>query len=237
MSTSIAITKLNFAGQQIARFRSTLAYEILTRMPLVVWLALCAGATMRRLLADFSAAPALGFAETVKLLAGIGGFGFILLMAGALCLRLRPTARASGLRPRLTAIAGTFSITALGLLPRADLSPTGAMVSFLMICAGYALACYALWHLGRSLSMMAEARRLVMTGPYALTRHPLYTGEALASLGLLVQYLSPTAVVLWTAHIVLQLCRMRYEEGLLRRAFPEYGGYAGRVARLIPGLY
>lgn len=237
MSTSIVVTKLKFADKQIERFRSTLAYDILTRIPLVLWLAICASVTMRRLMAECSAAPALDFAETVKLLAGIGGFGFILVMAGALCLRLRPTVRASGLLPRLTAIAGTFSITALGLLPRADLSPTAAVGSFLMICAGYALACYALWHLGRSLSMMAEARRLVMTGPYALTRHPLYTGEALASLGLLIQYLSPTAVVLWTAHIALQLCRMHYEEGLLRRAFTEYGGYAGRVARLIPGIY
>ena len=237
MSTSIVVTKLKFADKQIERFRATLAYDILTRIPLVLWLAMCAGVTMRRLMAECSAAPALDFAETVKLLAGIGGFGFILVMAGALCLRLRPIARASGLRPRLTAIAGTFSITALGLLPRADLSPTAAVGSLLMICAGYALACYALWHLGRSLSLMAEARRLVMTGPYALTRHPLYTGEALASLGLLVQYLSPTAVVLWTAHISLQLCRMHYEEGLLRRAFTEYGGYAGRVARLIPGIY
>jgi protein-S-isoprenylcysteine O-methyltransferase Ste14 len=206
-------------------------------MPLVLWFALCGGVTIGRLIVEFKGAPAFGFAEALKALAGIGALSFILLMAGALCLRIRPIARAAGLLPRVTAVAGTFSITGLGLLPRADISPAAAGASFLMICAGYALACYALRHLGRSLSMMAEARRLVMTGPYALTRHPLYTGEALASLGLLLQYLSPVAVVLWVVHVLLQLCRMHYEEGLLRHAFPEYRGYAGRVARLIPGIY
>jgi protein-S-isoprenylcysteine O-methyltransferase Ste14 len=189
------------------------------------------------LIAVFTGEPGFGVAEVLKALAGIAGLGFILLLAGALCLRIRPTARAAGLLPRAVAVSGTFSITALGLLPHADISPAVAGASFLLLCTGYALSCYALRHLGRSLSIMAEARRLVTTGPYAVTRHPLYTGEALASLGLLVQYLSPIAVVLWVVHISLQLCRMHYEEGLLRNAFPEYSGYAGRVARLIPGIY
>jgi protein-S-isoprenylcysteine O-methyltransferase Ste14 len=237
MNGSVIGIKPDVADTRIERFRSTLAYDMIVRMPLILWFAICAVTTIHRLATEFTGAPAFGFAEALRALAGINGLAFILLMAGALCLRIRPTARAAGLLPRVAAVAGTFSITALGLLPRADISPAAAGASFLMICGGYALACYALRHLGRSLSMMAEARRLVITGPYALSRHPLYTGEALASLGLLIQYLSPIAVVLWVAHISLQLCRMHYEEGLLRQVFPEYGGYAGRVARLIPGIY
>jgi protein-S-isoprenylcysteine O-methyltransferase Ste14 len=30
---------------------------------------------------------------------------------------------------------------------------------------------------------------------------------------------------------------MRYEEQVLRQTFPEYGDYAKRVARLLPGFY
>jgi protein-S-isoprenylcysteine O-methyltransferase Ste14 len=235
--TGLEMCEVDIFQIVINKFRSTLAYDILARVPLVLWFAICAGVIISRLIVEFTSAPVFGFAEALKALAGISAFSFILLMAGALCLRIRPIARAAGLFPRLAAVAGTFSITALGILPRAEISTAAAGASFLLICAGYALACYALRHLGRSLSMMAEARRLVITGPYALTRHPLYTGEALASLGLLVQYLSPMAVVLWVAHISLQLCRMHYEEGLLRHAFPEYRGYAGRVSRLIPGIY
>ena len=218
-------------------FRSSHAYDMLARLPLVLYFALCGVGAARRIVTDISTVPAFGLTETLKLLAGLAGFGFILLMAGALCLRLPPLTRAAGFRPRVIAMAGTFSITGMALLPGADLTPGTAVGSFLLICGGYAFACFALRHLGRSLSMMAEARRLVMTGPYARIRHPLYIGEALASLGLLIQYISPWAVLLWVIHICLQWCRMHYEEGVLREAFPEYSGYADRVARLIPGVY
>lgn len=229
--------KRDFGDTRFEQFRSSRAYDMLARLPLVLWLALCGVGSARRIVTDVSAAPMFGMAETLKLLAGLAGLGFVLLLAGALCLRRRPLARAAGLRPRVIAMAGTFSITGMALLPRADLAPGAAMVSFLLICTGYAFACFALRHLGRSLSIMAEARRLVTTGPYARIRHPLYAGEALASLGLLIQYLSPLAVVLWIVHLSLQWRRMRYEEGVLGEAFPEYGGYADRVARLIPGVF
>jgi protein-S-isoprenylcysteine O-methyltransferase Ste14 len=237
MHNSYIITTSGFGGTQFERFSSSRAYDMLARLPLVLWFALCGVGAARGMITDFNASPMFGMAETLKLLAGLAGLGFILLVAGALCLRLRPVARAAGLRPRVIAMAGTFSITGMALLPRANLTPGAAMVSFLLICAGYAFACFALRHLGRSLSIMAEARRLVTTGPYAFIRHPLYAGEALASLGLLIQYLSPLAVLLWAVHLSLQWRRMRYEEGVLGRAFPEYSGYANRVARLIPGVY
>jgi protein-S-isoprenylcysteine O-methyltransferase Ste14 len=237
MSDFVAGMRRGFTSSRVERFRSTFAYDLLARIPLITWFAVCGVATLRNIINDFAAAPTFNTAETLKLLAGIAGLGFILLVTGALCLRMRPTARAAGLRPRIIAIAGTFSITALALLPRSDLTPGAALVSFVMICAGYAFACYALRHLGRSLSIMAEARRLVTTGPYAFIRHPLYAGEALASLGLLIQYLSPMAVLLWIIHISLQYRRLRYEENVLSQAFPGYGAYAGRVARLIPGVY
>jgi len=37
--------------------------------------------------------------------------------------------------------------------------------------------------------MMAEARRLVTSGPYRLVRHPLYLAEELAVVGIFVQSL------------------------------------------------
>jgi protein-S-isoprenylcysteine O-methyltransferase Ste14 len=237
MSSFCAGIKSGFGSTRFEQFRSSRAYDMLARLPLVLWLALCGVGAASRMITDVNAASVFSVAEALKLLAGLAGLGFILLMVGALCLRLPPVTRAAGLRPRVIAMAGTFSITGMVLLPRANLAPGSAMVSFLLICAGYAFACFALRHLGRSLSVMAEARRLVTTGPYAHIRHPLYTGEALASLGLLIQYLSPLAVLLWVIHISLQWRRMRYEEGVLGDAFPEYSGYADRVARLIPGVY
>jgi protein-S-isoprenylcysteine O-methyltransferase Ste14 len=229
--------RYGFGSTLLEQFSSSRAYDMLARLPLVLWFALCGVGTARGMITDVNAAPMFGMAETLKLLAGLAGLGFILLVVGALCLRLPPLTQAAGLRPRVIAMAGTFSITGMALLPRANLTSGSAIVSFLLICTGYAFACFALRHLGRSLSIMAEARRLVTTGPYAHIRHPLYAGEALASLGLLIQYLSPLAVLLWIIHLSLQWRRMRYEEGVLGEAFPEYSGYADCVARLIPGVY
>jgi protein-S-isoprenylcysteine O-methyltransferase Ste14 len=192
---------------------------------------------VHHLLADLDAAQGFGITVVLQVLSRMAALGFVLCLIGALCLRLRPVARAAGLLPRLAAVGGTFSITALALLPRFDMPPAVAGTSLMLMLLGYGLACYALGHLGRSLSIMAEARRLVTSGPYALVRHPLYAAEAVASLGVLLQFLSPAAVVLWAVHIALQCCRMRYEEQILQLTFPEYEGYARRVARLVPGVY
>jgi protein-S-isoprenylcysteine O-methyltransferase Ste14 len=56
-------------------------------------------------------------------------------------------------------------------------------------------ALYVVIELGRSFSVMPEARRLVTNGPYSVIRHPVYLGEAVALAGVTSQYLSPWAPV------------------------------------------
>jgi protein-S-isoprenylcysteine O-methyltransferase Ste14 len=41
--------------------------------------------------------------------------------------------------------------------------------------------------LGRSISILPQARQLVTSGPYAFVRHPLYLGEMTAMLGIAMQ--------------------------------------------------
>ena len=95
----------------------------------------------------------------------------------------------------------------------------------------------ALAHLGRSFSLMAEARRLVTTGPYSIVRHPLYLFEEIASLGILLQFFSVYTALIFVLHILIQLQRMKNEETVLEKAFPEYQLYKARTARVIPKLY
>ena len=84
---------------------------------------------------------------------------------------------------------------------------------------------------------MPEARRLVTSGLYGVMRHPLYLAEELATLGILLQFLSVWALLLCAAHIAFQLRRMHNEEMLLAQAFTEYEAYRTRTARLLPGVY
>lgn len=221
----------------LEKFRGSLAYDALTRFPLIAWFALCGWMMGGGLLAEMSAASALEPALMLTLAAKLSAIVFVLLVVLALTLRRPAVARASGLFPRIAAVGGTFSITGLALFQPVPQSLPVTVASLLFMCAGYVLACYSIMHLGRSLSMMAEARKLVMSGPYGVVRHPLYAAEAIASFGLLLQYLSLPAISLWVAHIGLQMCRMRYEEQILRENFQEYGDYALRVPRLLPGLH
>jgi protein-S-isoprenylcysteine O-methyltransferase Ste14 len=122
-------------------------------------------------------------------------------------------------------------------LPTRDLSVSMHVTSTLLILTGVGFSIYAVLKLGRSLSMLPEARRLVTSGPYSIIRHPLYVSEGVALFGLTLQYLSPWAVALFVLQCMFQFARMHNEEVVLSRAFPEYREYAARTARLVPGLY
>jgi protein-S-isoprenylcysteine O-methyltransferase Ste14 len=128
---------------------------------------------------------------------------------------------------------------ALGLvkLPAVTLPVWAMAVSAGLSLGGTVAATYVLFRLGRSFSIMPEARALVTTGPYRHIRHPLYLADFVASLGVMLQFAQPWAAALTAANLALQLWRMRYEERVLSRAFPDYAAYAARTWRLVPGLY
>ena len=117
------------------------------------------------------------------------------------------------------------------------MSWTTEVSSTALILGGMTFAIYGLLWLGRSISIMSEARKLVIGGPYAIVRHPLYLGEQLAVIGVALQYMSPVALALLALQFSFQIYRMGFEEQVLSDTFPEYADYKARTARLIPGIY
>lgn len=159
---------------------------------------------------------------------------FLALVATTALLRLRPVAKAQGAHPRITALLGTFLCTSLTLLPVAELNAFWTILSTLMVTTGTTLSFVVLRWLGRSFSIMPEARQLVTTGPYAIVRHPLYLAEEIAAVGILIQCFSVAAVAIVAVHAVLQLLRTANEEKVLRATFPEYADYATRTPWIFP---
>jgi protein-S-isoprenylcysteine O-methyltransferase Ste14 len=162
---------------------------------------------------------------------------FLGLLSLLFLIRLEPIKKAKGILPRVMAIAGTVFMTLVTLSPRANLSMTLTVIASLLSLVGTAVSVFVLAHLGRSFSLMAEARRLVTTGPYRIVRHPLYISEAVASFGVMLQFFSLYTVVIFLGFCFLQFQRMKNEEAVLEMAFPEYQAYKLRTARLIPGIY
>lgn len=149
----------------------------------------------------------------------------------------RLPARRADRRPAVVAVSliGTFAVLGAGYLPAWHHGSGSVLVSDLLIAAGMAYAVWGLAHLRRSFSIIPEARRLVTSGPYRLSRNPLYFGEGVASIGVVLPVFGPAHLVLLAIFITSQLLRIRWEERILGEAFPEdYPRYLRRVPMLVP---
>lgn len=145
----------------------------------------------------------------------------------------RATWRAGGV-----ALLGTFLLNAVGYLPIEDTTSTNSLfASFAVVTFGTLFTIWSLATLGRCFGLFPEVRGLVLRGPYRLVRHPVYLGELIASLGLLLVKPHPLIVALFAVFVALQYGRTIYEERALSAAYPDdYPAYALRVPRLVPGL-
>lgn len=124
------------------------------------------------------------------------------------------------------------------ILPRAAWTFwTGAALTL----AGLLFTVSARMYLGRNWSAVVTVKlnhELVMTGPYGVVRHPIYSGLLLAFVGSAIASGELGGVVA-LAMVILALWRkLRIEERWMREQFgQEYVAYSRRVAALIPFLF
>jgi protein-S-isoprenylcysteine O-methyltransferase Ste14 len=108
-----------------------------------------------------------------------------------------------------------------------------------LLVAGFGFAWWARLHLGRLWSgtiTRKEGHRVVDSGPYAIVRHPIYTGMLVAVLGTMLAKGTVQGVA-GAALIVLALwIKARLEERWLASELGEgaYADYRRRVPMLVP---
>jgi protein-S-isoprenylcysteine O-methyltransferase Ste14 len=101
--------------------------------------------------------------------------------------------------------------------------------------------CFTVWarvHLGRYWSgiiTLKQGHRLIRTGPYQLTRHPIYTGLLAAVLGTAIAASTGDAFVGFVVFTAAYVVKARREEALLTREFgDEYTRFKQEVPTLVP---
>lgn len=108
--------------------------------------------------------------------------------------------------------------------------------------AGMGLAAWSIRTLGRHMTVaiqVTEGHRLVQEGPYARIRHPIYTGNATAAVGLALLYLSPPLIGVALGLVILASYRGRLEDEFLAspQAFgASYVAYRERTGRFLPRI-
>lgn len=175
--------------------------------------------------------------NTLQLLSEIGVFAFVFLVIVMLIVRVPPVAKAKGLLPRIAGFIGTFATLAYLAIAPVELSLPWQILATVLSIVGSLFGAYCVFWLGRSFSIMAEARVLRTRGAYAFVRHPLYLAEEFIVASAAIQFRQPWAVLIALVQLSFQIWRLHNEEAVLRQTFPEYDAYAARTARLIPGVW
>ena len=223
----------------LANFQRTKIYDLGVALPFIAWI-------LFRLpgrwpfIVHWTQQLIDGNINALQLLQLIGRLSssiFSILLIYLFIMRRTPERKAKGLLPRAVAICGTFSVAAFLLLSSANLSLPVQILATLLTVTGTLGSVIAAARLGRSFSILPEARRLVTSGPYAVIRHPLYLAEMIGILGATLQFRQPWALMLGCSAIAVLYWRTIFEERVLTQAYPEYAAYKGSTRRFIPYVF
>lgn len=106
---------------------------------------------------------------------------------------------------------------------------------------GLLFAIWARQHLGSNWSRsvtIKQGHELITTGPYALVRHPIYTGVLIGFLGTAIALSQVRGVVVVVLVFLAFWAKLRMEEEWMRSQFGEtYATYSHQTAALVPYLF
>ena len=113
-----------------------------------------------------------------------------------------------------------------------------AIAADIIVVAGTAFSIWARVVLGRNWSAEVTFKRdheLIESGPYALARHPIYTGLLAMGLGTVLYYGRVIGLVVLVGACGALWWKARQEERIMSQHFPDaYADYKARVRAIIP---
>jgi protein-S-isoprenylcysteine O-methyltransferase Ste14 len=125
-------------------------------------------------------------------------------------------------------------VICLRWIPGDEAWPT---IGLIMVIAAAVLSLVSLLTLGKRFGVRPALRGLVMTGPYALVRHPIYLSYVVSDIGYNLQEWNLVTVLVMIAGWGSLVYRVGAEERILSLD-PGWVGYTSSVRyRLIPGIW
>ena len=160
----------------------------------------------------------------------------------------KATARLEPAWSRIVRVFGFLIVIVLFAWPHIPLAwlyrqvvPQGVWTFWLgatITAAGLLFAVWAREHLGRNWSRsvtIKQDHQLIVTGPYALVRHPIYTGILTGFLGMTLAVAEMRGIVAFVLVSLVLWSKLRLEEQWMRTQFgAPYEAYSRRTAAVVP---
>jgi protein-S-isoprenylcysteine O-methyltransferase Ste14 len=166
--------------------------------------------------------------------------GLLLLVSEGLVIVLTVIRRPAQFVDRSIRAAMVTAVSVIGP-PLLYPSSAGGLVPDLVTAVasglGLSLVVVGKLTLGRSFGLVPANRGVVIRGPYALVRHPIYSGYLITHLAFLIAYPSWRNVIVLAIADTALIVRALIEERVLYRD-TEYQAYCQRVGwHLVPGVF
>jgi protein-S-isoprenylcysteine O-methyltransferase Ste14 len=227
------IFEVSSKGRKFVGSQDTRLQDVLAGLPLIIF---CAIAFLGFAIQIVQQWFGQGILNLLQIISEGMAACFMAMQIVLTCIRRLPIRKSPGLAPRLIAIAAANFSYAIALLPHVSLSARMSVISSVLLLVGTAGSVITLAWLGRGFSILPQARRLALNGPYRIVRHPLYMCEQISVFGASLHYLQPWGLLIAGIGLCLQFPRMNYEEKVLGEVFPAYKSYAVVTPQWFPGL-
>ena len=181
---------------------------------------------------------------------GLLWMGFVVLWFSAAFVQKR-TVRRESVASRLSYLSVAVAAALLMTNPRLSFgflsthfvpeTLSYALLGLGLTLAGFAFAIWARVHLGRNWSGAVTIKKdheLIRSGPYAMVRHPIYTGALVALIGTSIAFGETRWFLgLALAALALKLKSLREERFMTEQFGAEYADYRRKVKALVPFVW